>query len=578
MGEVRPTRDRPVAPRTVERMSTSRPRSLADDLRARDDAALVALLRARPDLLSPVPSDLASLAARATTRPSVSRALDQLDRFALQVVEVLCALPDRSTAEDVRRLLGADPDAVLDLLHLQALVYRDDEGGIVVPRTVVEVVGPPDGLGPALEQALHTYGPARLARIAGDLGATATGDPVTTAHAIAAVLGDEAKLTDLLAAAPHGAAEALATMVWGPPTGHLERARRDVDGASAASPVEWLLAHALLVATDTATVVLPARGGAAPARRPGAPDGRADPARARHVAGRPEPRRPGGRRGRGGRRPAGRGAARAVGRRAAQGAAGRRHRRAGTGPRRPGAGRRRAPAGAAGRDRARRRTAGPRRRQQRLGRGLAAAHRRTTGGWTSRSRPAGWCWPGPGWRRPGCPAWSGPGTSGTAPSPRSAPTWTAPSRPLVRAAVLADLAALPEGVASTTASLSARLRWQAPRRGGRLQDDLVDLDHDRGADPRAGDRRRARGPRPAARRRRRRRRGGRPPAGAAASRWTTCCSRPTSRRWRPGRWTRRWPARCGWWPTWSPPAGPPSTGSPRRPCGGPSTPGGPRVT
>src|SRR3954447_4679900 len=244
-------------PRTVVRMSTSRPRSLADDLRARDDAALVALLRARPDLLSPVPSDLASLAARATTRPSVSRALDQLDRFALQVVEVLCALPDRSTAGDVRRLLGADPDAVLDLLHAQALVYRDDEGGIVVPRTVVEVVGPPDGLGPALEQALHTYAPARLARIAGAAGATATPHPVTTAHAIAAVLGDKGTLTGLLAAAPRGAAEALATMVWGPPTGHLERARRDVDGASAASPVEWLLAHALLVATDTATVVLP---------------------------------------------------------------------------------------------------------------------------------------------------------------------------------------------------------------------------------------------------------------------------------------------------------------------------------
>ena len=108
------------------------------------------------------------------------------------MVEVLCALPDRSTAEDVRRLLGADPTAVLDLLHLQALVYRDDEGGIVVPRTVVEVVGPPDGLGPALEQALHTYGPARLARIAGDVGADRRpADPVTTAHAVAAVLGDE---------------------------------------------------------------------------------------------------------------------------------------------------------------------------------------------------------------------------------------------------------------------------------------------------------------------------------------------------------------------------------------------------
>src|ERR1700710_1098907 len=144
-------------------MSTSRPRSLADDLRARDDAALVALLRARPDLLSPVPSDLASLAARATTRPSVSRALDQLDRFALQVVEVLCALPDHSSEDDVRRLLGADPAEPMARLHEQALVYRDDEGGLVLPRTVVEVVGPPAGLGPAAEQALHTYGPARLA-------------------------------------------------------------------------------------------------------------------------------------------------------------------------------------------------------------------------------------------------------------------------------------------------------------------------------------------------------------------------------------------------------------------------------
>ena len=45
--------------------------------------------------------------------------------------------------------------------------------------------------------------------------------------------------------------------------------------------------------------------------------------------------------------------------------------------------------------------------------------------------------------------------------------------PAVRAAVLADLAELPVGTATTTESLSARLRWQAPRRGGRLQDDLV---------------------------------------------------------------------------------------------------------
>ena len=59
---------------------------------------------------------------------------------------------------------------VLDLLHELALVYRDDEGRLMVPRTVAEVVGHPAGLGPAAEQALHTYGPARLSQIASDLG------------------------------------------------------------------------------------------------------------------------------------------------------------------------------------------------------------------------------------------------------------------------------------------------------------------------------------------------------------------------------------------------------------------------
>jgi len=453
-------------------MPTSRPRSLADDLRARDDAALVALLRARPDLLSPVPSDLASLAARATTRPSVSRALDQLDRFALQVVEVLCALPDRSTAEDVRRLLGADPDAVLDLLHVQALVYRDDEGGIVVPRTVVEVVGPPDGLGPALEQALHTYGPARLARIAGDVGATATGDPVTTAHAIAAVLGDEARLTDLLSAAPRGAAEALATMVWGPPTGHLERARRDVDGATAASPVEWLLAHALLVATDTATVVLPRevalhlRGGRVHRTvEPALPELDTSPADPSHVD------------------------------RAAAGAAADAVRLveellelwAAEPPKVLRAG------GIGVRERARAAQAldADEPRLALLAETAHAAGLLAPGDDSSDSAEV-WL-PTPaydGWLDdPVATRWlvlarawlastRVPGLIGTRDQRDRTFTTLGPDldrtvAPLVRAAVLADLAALPEGVASTTASLSARLRWQAPRRGGRLQDDLV---------------------------------------------------------------------------------------------------------
>ena len=55
-------------------------RSLADDVRTRSDDHLRALVRRRPDLARPAPSDLTSLAARAGTRASVQRALDGLDR------------------------------------------------------------------------------------------------------------------------------------------------------------------------------------------------------------------------------------------------------------------------------------------------------------------------------------------------------------------------------------------------------------------------------------------------------------------------------------------------------------------
>jgi hypothetical protein len=238
-------------------MSTSRPRTLADDLRGRDDAALSALLRARPDLLSPVPSDISSLAARATTRPSVQRALDALDRFTLQVVEVLAALPEPAGEDEVRAALGADPSVPLAALYEQALAYRDAAGGLLLPRTVVEAVGPPAGLGPAAEQALHSYGPSRLSRLADDLGLEPTGDPVRTARAVAALLSDGARVDALLAEASPAAREALTALTWGPPTGRLDNADRDVERGSAATPVEWLLAHGLLVASDSRTVVLP---------------------------------------------------------------------------------------------------------------------------------------------------------------------------------------------------------------------------------------------------------------------------------------------------------------------------------
>jgi hypothetical protein len=242
-------------------VSDGRPRSLADDLRARDDDALAALLRARPDLRTPVPADLAALAARANTRPSVQRALDHLDAFTLQAVDALVTLPDRSTPDDVRRLLGADPAVALETLRERALVYGGDE--LVLVRTVREIIGEPAGLGPAAEQAMRGYGPSRLARLLADLGLPASGDPVEDARRVADHLGDRGRLDALLADAAPQVHELLAALTWGPPSGRLGRADRILDVSSATTPVEWLLARGILVAMDPNTVVLPREVGLA---------------------------------------------------------------------------------------------------------------------------------------------------------------------------------------------------------------------------------------------------------------------------------------------------------------------------
>ncbi|WP_460447776.1 helicase-associated domain-containing protein, partial [Angustibacter aerolatus] len=232
------------------------PRSLADDLRARDDVQLVALLRQRPDLATPVPSDVTSLAARAATRASVGRALDGLDAFALQVVDALAVLPEPATRTQVARLLGVKPaasGAVVDELRELALVWGSPSQLRLV-RTVRDALGPyPAGLGPPLADLLVRRDPSRLAVLARDLDLTPTADAADLAGQLAA----PETLDRLLAGAPEGARTVLDRLAWGPPVGSTPRADPDVDGGSARTPVEWLLAHGLLAVADPGHVVLP---------------------------------------------------------------------------------------------------------------------------------------------------------------------------------------------------------------------------------------------------------------------------------------------------------------------------------
>ncbi|WP_432491024.1 helicase-associated domain-containing protein [Kineococcus gypseus] len=242
---------------------SSAPRTLAEDLRARDDDELAALFAARPDLATPLPTTTTALATRATTRASVQRALDGLDTPALQVAEVLAVLPDPTSATAVSRAWGARAGGVLALLRARALLWGPDRRLHLV-HAVRDLLGPhPAGLGPPLADALGRRSPQRLAELLEDLDLPVTHDPEAALPRLAAHLGEPAVVEALLAGAPAGVRELLARLTWGPPAGSVERADRQVRAAAATGPVDWLLAHGLLAVSGPGTVVLPREVGLA---------------------------------------------------------------------------------------------------------------------------------------------------------------------------------------------------------------------------------------------------------------------------------------------------------------------------
>ncbi|MBC3763104.1 helicase-associated domain-containing protein [Quadrisphaera oryzae] len=240
------------------------PRSLADDLRSRDDDALTDLLLSRPDLAAPVPGDTASLAARASTRVSTQRAVDRLTTPQLQVLEALVALAG-AAAEPVGlpalvRACAAPRARVLPplrRLRALALVWGPD-AALRPVRTAADVLGPtPAGLGATLREALGTRSPERVRELAEDLGLPSAGDPVADLDAVGALLSDPERLRALLETAPAASRDLLDRLTWGPPTGAVAGADRSVRTAEAATPLEWLLARGLLAAAGPGHVVLP---------------------------------------------------------------------------------------------------------------------------------------------------------------------------------------------------------------------------------------------------------------------------------------------------------------------------------
>ncbi|GEL95854.1 helicase-associated domain-containing protein [Cellulomonas composti] len=98
-------------------------------LRSSSDEQLVALLGRRPDLASPSPGNLTSLAVRATGRGSLERALAGVDAVVLQVLEAVVVLDGATRAQVAQAVAGGhDPEvarALDDALTL-ALLFVDD--------------------------------------------------------------------------------------------------------------------------------------------------------------------------------------------------------------------------------------------------------------------------------------------------------------------------------------------------------------------------------------------------------------------------------------------------------------------
>lgn len=187
-------------------------RSFTDHLRSLDDAGLLELFAGRPDLVSPVPPDLASLAVRASSTHSIARAIDSLNEFEFQILEASAALIEEFTLKNLTSITDKDAAKALNKLSALGLVYPTEKAFRLTSSVSQLLINEPAGLGPA-----------SLAKL---------------------------KLVEL-AEAPEAAKRVLTQLIWGPPRGSVGDIKNPGPG------IAWLLERKFLAPLDQRTVIMP---------------------------------------------------------------------------------------------------------------------------------------------------------------------------------------------------------------------------------------------------------------------------------------------------------------------------------
>lgn len=205
------------------------PRSLAEDLRLRDDGQLARLFALRPTLLRPVPKSFADLALRANSAPATVLALDDLTQGQLDVLTACCALAvgPRFSVAEVAAGIGGDLAVVSPIVRdlYDRVLLWGSEPDVRVPSAVREALGrEPGGLDPT---------------------------PRADLPAIRAALQvPEAFLTDLDDLS-QAARDVLLELAWGPPV------LTDPHTAAEDEAHTWLDGRGLIARDDLGTRILP---------------------------------------------------------------------------------------------------------------------------------------------------------------------------------------------------------------------------------------------------------------------------------------------------------------------------------